>query len=103
MTTTPSRPASGDVIRCQNCGSQSRSISRGCSQCGHGRPVNHDAQVLRDYAALCRLTTNTVHVDMPGSDLFEAMAQSVEHVAAQLDQHGCTMAELLASGTEDGQ
>jgi len=27
----------GDVIRCQNCGSQTRSISRDCSNCGHGR------------------------------------------------------------------
>ena len=29
MTTTY-----GDVIKCQNCGKQSRSISRGCSNCG---------------------------------------------------------------------
>lgn len=28
----------GDVIKCQRCGKQSRSLSRGCSNCGLGRP-----------------------------------------------------------------
>lgn len=28
------RPELGDVIKCQRCGQQSRSISRGCSACG---------------------------------------------------------------------
>ena len=28
-----------DVAKCPNCGRQSRSYSRGCSQCGFGRPV----------------------------------------------------------------
>lgn len=33
------RPVLGDVAKCPRCGGQSRSYSRGCSQCGHGRPV----------------------------------------------------------------
>jgi hypothetical protein len=31
-------PVLGDVIKCQQCGRQTRSISRGCSACGHGLP-----------------------------------------------------------------
>lgn len=31
--------AIGDVIKCQECGRQSRSISKGCSICGYGAPA----------------------------------------------------------------
>lgn len=36
----------GDVIKCQNCGKQSRSISRGCSWCGYGRPETEETTVI---------------------------------------------------------
>ncbi|GAA1030760.1 MULTISPECIES: hypothetical protein [Amycolatopsis] len=37
-------PALGDVIKCQQCGKQSRSISRGCSNCGLG--VRYPCQLV---------------------------------------------------------
>lgn len=32
------KPVLGDVIKCQKCGKQTRSVSRGCSVCGLGKP-----------------------------------------------------------------
>lgn len=48
MTTTTTI---GDVIKCQQCGQQSRSTSKGCSQCGHGVPLHiRQAEGLRALA-----------------------------------------------------
>lgn len=67
-------------------------------------PVNGDAQVLRDYAALCRISGQLAATNaLPNADAYEHMATVAEGTATHLDQHGLTMAELLASGQADGQ
>lgn len=44
-----------DVAKCPNCGRQSRSYSRGCSECGFGRPVvPPPAPVVVDTCPECR-------------------------------------------------
>jgi hypothetical protein len=46
----PSAPI-GDVIKCQGCGRQSRSISHGCSVCGLGMPTARPLPPLPLFAA----------------------------------------------------
>lgn len=41
-------PVLGDVIKCSRCGQQTRSISRGCSACGLGKPSDDAPASLLD-------------------------------------------------------
>lgn len=59
---------------------------------------HQDAQVLRDYARLCRATGKAVEGTAEESPVYEAMARSAEDVAARLVEHGLTMAELVDGG-----
>lgn len=68
-------------------------------------PVNHDAQVLRDFAALTRINGRQIAAaqSLPDADVYERMAQTAEYTATHLEQHGLTMAKLLASGQAGNQ
>src|SRR5207302_149770 len=74
----------GDVIKCQQCGHQSRSISAGCSQCGHGVPLHiRQAGGLRALADMIEANPDIEASYLKGLSGFSVwFASSPEQLAA---------------------